>query len=313
MWIFSKNKITDTLGIDININSISIVKLAKKDNNRFDLVNYGILINKKKIIQTDDGIFEERDITLMLKNLLEEMGEIEKLKKLDVVMSIPHNISLMFNITIPQISDQELDRAVIFESRGLLPVAPSTVEINWQIISKNEKELKILVIAVPKEIIAQYKNIAKNLGLKIKTLEIRTFSLIRALDIDTKNILLVDFNSKSFNISFIKDGLMHISNTDKFIIADSEAFSASNKTANVDKLLNGINRFISAFPEKINKIALFSSDFDVNLIKKDLAKTIKISIDTPLCCSKIEYKDYIKNSIKEKMNVLISAIGLAMY
>ncbi|MEK9147625.1 MAG: pilus assembly protein PilM [Patescibacteria group bacterium] len=303
MWLFSKKKINETLGIDINNDFISIVKLRKNNDEHFELINYGILNTDKEIIQTDRAILEERDVSFMIKEILYKMNELKKINETDVIMSIPHNASFMFNLDMPNIPDQELNEAIKFEARSILPIAPSEAEINWQIISKNDNELKILVIAVPKEIIAQYKNISKKLGFSIKILEIRTFSLIRALGIGSKNTLLVDFNNKNFNISFIKNGLMSMSNSDKF----------AHKVVDVDKLAIGINNFIESLQEKIEKIALFSTNLDVNSIKSQLSKKIKISIDTMDSCSKIDCKGKLKTDLQEKKYILAPAIGLDMY
>ena len=303
MWFFSKKKFNAVLGIDINTDFISIVKLIKNNNARFKLINYGILNANKEILQTDQTVLPERDVSFMIKELLYKMNESNELNKTNVIMSIPYNASFMFNLDMPNIPEQELDKAIKFEARRMLPIAPSKAELNWQIISKNDNGFKILVIAVPKEIIAQYKNIAKRLGFSIKILEIRTFSLIRALEIGAKNTLLVDFNNKNFNISFIKNGLINMSNSDKF----------ADKIFNVDKLLNGINNFTEFLQEKIEKIVLLSTNLDVNSIKSQLSKKIKISIDTMDCCYKIDCNSQLKSVLEEKKYMLASAIGLAMY
>ena len=113
MWFFSKKKINDTLSIDINNDFISIVKLIKKNDARFELINYGILNTNKEIIQTDRAILPERDVSFMIKELLYKMDELKKINETNVIMSIPHNASFMFNLDMPNIPEQELDKAIL--------------------------------------------------------------------------------------------------------------------------------------------------------------------------------------------------------
>ena len=84
-------------------------------------------------------------------------------------------------------TSKELPNAVIFEARQHIPVPLSEVTIDWSLIGgevpdhRGKEKLQILLLAVPNEVIAQYRKIAELSKLEILALESEVFSIVRAV------------------------------------------------------------------------------------------------------------------------------------
>jgi len=91
--------------------------------------------------------------------------------------------------------------------------------LDWQLIkggpSKDGRTpLRILLVAVPNEIITQYQKIAASVGLKIVALEAEVFALTRALIKyqDKSNVIcLVDVGERSTTINIVAQGILKVS------------------------------------------------------------------------------------------------------
>jgi type IV pilus assembly protein PilM len=73
------------------------------------------------------------------------------------------------------------------------------------------KEVQVLLVAVPKDVINKYDRIIRLAGLKLEAIEAETFSLARSLVGNDKSpIVIVDTGDRSSNISIVDRGYIRI-------------------------------------------------------------------------------------------------------
>ncbi|MEZ4180650.1 MAG: type IV pilus assembly protein PilM [Candidatus Doudnabacteria bacterium] len=202
MW-FSRQK--SVLGVDIGTSDIKIVQINQdsKTLETYGIVNLPVPITTK--ITTD----ELASIIELLRNLVEKARVTTK----SCVVSLPNSAVFTSIIDLPQMSDKELDSAVRFEAKKYVPLPPSDIYLSWTMISQNQanKTLKILIIAVPKQIRDLYVKIFEQAGLELQAIEIEALSLIRTLVSDlSKNDVIIDIGGKVTGINFVKEGLLHL-------------------------------------------------------------------------------------------------------
>ena len=173
------------LGIDIGTSLIKIVSLAKSGN-RIKLENYGetsALTLYEKPFRTFDKntlYLSTPEIAKALKSILEE-GNI---RVKDAFFSIPDFSSFFTNFELPPMAKDEISQAIQFEAPQHIPLPLSEVATDWQLIgneAKNKKgaKLRVLLVAVPHEVINQYQEIARLCGLNLYGFEAEAFSLRR--------------------------------------------------------------------------------------------------------------------------------------
>jgi len=215
MSLFSKN----CIGIDIGTSSIKLVELEKRGG--ITLTNYGILGSDyfvDPILTTrKKGTLSiaEPNICGALSSILKESG----IKSKQAFFSIPDFATFFTTFNLPSMSGQEIADAVKYEAPRRIPLPLSEVTLDWQLIkggpsAEGRTPLRILLVAVPNEVIAQYQRIAISAGLKLIALEAEVFALVRALVKyqDTGNIIcLIDIGERTTTINIVPQGTLRIS------------------------------------------------------------------------------------------------------
>lgn len=208
IWNPFVGKQESRIGIDIGTASIKVVELAYSGE-KATLRNY-----VQFSADGDDNVTHysalkilDTQVVTIIKRMLEKAAIDAK----EAAISIPLFSSFSTLIELPNVSDDDLERAVRYEARKYIPVPMSEVQLDWLKVDhlSSPKSTKVLVVAVPAEIIKQYYNIAHALGLTLRTIELETFSAARALVRgDTQPIVLIDIGSRTTNISIAEKGMV---------------------------------------------------------------------------------------------------------
>jgi len=228
------------LGIDIGTSSIKIVELSRWGERR-KLENYGeieISALYKKPFRTFEKstlLLSNQNISRVIKAIIEEA----KIKTRQVIFSIPDFSSFFTNFDLPPMTKEELSQAVVYEARRHVPMPLGEVTLDWQVIggqiSNREKtEVKILLVAVPNEVINQYQEISEISGLELFALEAEVFGLLRSLvrEEEKKPIALVDIGAQTTTCSVIDNKILKTSHS--FDLSGNELTEVVSKSLGID-------------------------------------------------------------------------------
>ncbi len=178
-----KSRPERTVGIDIGTHSTKVIQL-KYVKDRAILETYGELLNSGYIKKGGgDGRgflrYQDNDIIELLRDLQREAN----IQTPDAVFSVPATSGFVTTASLPQMSKDEIEKAIPFEARRYIPVPISEVVLEWEIINDggDSKNILVLLIAIPKELIDKFRRISEGAGLKLHALEIETFSAARAI------------------------------------------------------------------------------------------------------------------------------------
>lgn len=226
---------TSCIGIDVGTSSIKIVELSKVGV-RVKLENYGetsILTLYEKPFRTFEKntfLLSSSDIGKIISAILEEAV----IQTKTAIFTIPDFSTFFTNIELPQMNKKELPGAVNFAAPQYIPIPLSEVALDWQLIEgkaggRLQTKLKILLVAVPNEVINQYRRIAKIIELETKFLEAEAFALLRSLDkTDKITIGLVEIGAQSTTCSIVDSGVLKSSHS--LNIAGNEMTQSLAKT-----------------------------------------------------------------------------------
>lgn len=211
------------LGVDIGTTSIKIAEI-KAGRQLPQLVNYGLLESSgyltraNKALQTSGLKIFEDEAAELLKLVIGKM----KPQTDEALATLPAFSVFMAVLDFPEMTPQELQKAMVFQARQYIPLPISEVAIDWLKVGEFEDEKgfrhqQILLISVPQEQIKKYQRIFKAAGLKLKALEIESLSLIRALvGNDSAPTVIVDIGSRSTNIVFVEKGQLRFNSQSDF-------------------------------------------------------------------------------------------------
>ncbi|OGZ32945.1 MAG: hypothetical protein A2V69_02995 [Candidatus Portnoybacteria bacterium RBG_13_40_8] len=220
-----KKKIKSCLGIDIGTASIKIAQL-KKEAEKFELETYGEISTKSYLERLNDAfqVTSLKTLEAVTRELLRVLLEKAETSTRQAVMTIPVFSSFVSVVEVPEMAEKELSHAIEFEARRYVPIPVSEVILDWRIIEagliKDDisprpfKGKRILLIAVPTEVINKYLKIADNLGLKILALELESFSLARSLmSGDRSSACILDIGARASSFTIFDRGTIQMSHS----------------------------------------------------------------------------------------------------
>ena len=171
----------DVVGLDITPNCIRIAQLSEnKDGWVLEKISSGQVGAPSSIheIETQRTLYVEK---------LKELVAASKLRTTNVAISIPISSAIIRNITLPLMSDQEIESAIEFDSLwgNIIQLADKLQDysIFWQVIRRNtaENTMELLFVASKLSEINQYVQIATRAGLNPVVVDVRCFASRNAL------------------------------------------------------------------------------------------------------------------------------------
>ncbi|HEX7586087.1 MAG TPA: type IV pilus assembly protein PilM [Patescibacteria group bacterium] len=214
------------LGIDIGTYSIKAVEIKVK-NNKPTLTNYA-WISLDDVKNKEHSTFDDTSWPTYLRRILKEA----KIGSKNAYVSIPAAGALITLVEFPDVAREDLDQAIRFEAHKYIPASLSDVVLSWDVVSiksKNqlvekfsdkskeepisgkENKIQVILVAAPKKKVEKYSELISGINLKLKVLEIDSFSLVRSLvGNDQGNFVIVDIGSRICNIILVEKGLIKV-------------------------------------------------------------------------------------------------------
>lgn len=201
------------VGVDIGTTSIKIVEL-QKIGDAFELKNYAeyrkSLEQKSLLTESTSFFLFEENLAITLKNLLTKA----KIKEKGVIISLPVFSSFFTLIEFPAMPPEEISGAVKFQAHQYIPVPLSEVVLDWQIVEEDissRNKIKILLVAVPKDIIEKYTKLSHDTEINLKALEIESFALVRSLISEEEPSLIFDIGGGTSSLTIVDRKVVRVS------------------------------------------------------------------------------------------------------
>ncbi|MDD2913277.1 MAG: type IV pilus assembly protein PilM [Candidatus Paceibacterota bacterium] len=222
------------LGIDMGTSSLRVVELGRRGK-KIWLENYG-----EAPLEIPDSFSEAGEKFLAPEketaDILVKICKAAKINTKDASIAVPDFFSFYVAFNLPTMARDEIIQAVEYEVRPHIPLPLSEITLDWMITEgePSKTPLKILVVAVPNNIIHYYREIANLAGLRLKTIEPEVFGLTRALigQEDEKEIIgLIDFGAKSTTCNIVEKGVLKMSHS--FRIGGTEFTNTLVRSLNI--------------------------------------------------------------------------------
>lgn len=337
------------LGIDFGTSSIKIVEL-ELNKQRVQLANYGWV---KIDFNGDDGEIDYNNkVKIYLQALVEKMNP----KSKAVYASMPSFSGLVTLIEFPNMKRSELDQAIQFEAHKYIPTSLDEVSISWDVVTKqNDKELKntsisssdkiqVLLVAAPREKVMKYEDFIRSTKLKIKAIELETFSLARSLvGDDMGTFIVIDIGFRACSIVLVEKGVVKVNRNidaggNEITDSIAENMNISKKRAEelkkqgkdfinsressiilptLDLITSETMRIINAYrnknkENKIDGVILSGGTAKLKGIDEYFSKSLEISTVIGNPWKKIVYAEELKPVIEKIGSSFSVALGLAL-
>lgn len=228
------------LGVDIGTAYVKIAEISRFGNRR-KLENYGSL-SANVLYEKPFRTFEKNTLLLSSGDIGKAIRAIiaeSKMTAKQAVFSIPDFSTFFTNFQLPPMTRQEIPDAIKYEAKQHIPFPLGEMTLDWRVIDgklsdKKEEKLKVLLVAVPNEVINQYRTIAQLSGLELFALEAEVFGLIRSLvgEDEKEPIGLIDIGAQSTTCSIVEKKNLVTSHS--FNMSGNELTVALSKSLNMD-------------------------------------------------------------------------------
>ena len=205
------------LGVDIGTTSIKIAELIPEKTgarlgNYATLETLGYLTRGTTALQASGLKIFEQEVGQYLKIAKDRMHT----NTVRAVASLPSFSVFSTIIDLPPMPEKEIVQAVQFKARQYIPLPISSVSLDFTRISPQ----RMLVFAIPNDIIAKYKAIFKVAGLELVALEAEGVSIARTLGVpsDTNDAptLVIDIGARSTALTVVSRGMAYITGQTDF-------------------------------------------------------------------------------------------------
>lgn len=224
----------NTVGIEVGSNSIKIV-YGSFNGKRISIKDYRILDTPDNAILPNHCINIDA-LTPKISTAITDM----KCRRKNCFVSLSSTKTIVRERRLPKVKPKEMNSLVRYEAEQFLPYDINDFSVDYKIIGEvNENDLKmfkVLIAAVPLDIIYSYMELIKACKLKIKGIDVFTNSIYKYartfLLEEGKNVLLVDIGGK-YTKSIIFSGKEYYANINSDI-GGRDATEGISHTMNLD-------------------------------------------------------------------------------
>lgn len=183
-------------GLDIGSTHVKVMQAGKN--------NQGLKVEKFALVEANP-----KDQSMAIKQAMKEAG-IRGTAEVNIALAESEVYSKI--IDTPKLSETELASSIQYEAEQYIPVALSEVELFHEVLAIqegiNEKMMKVLLIAVPKERIKSLLSLIDQAELLPKSLETELFSVKRLFSKEDKVQILLNCGYKTTDLIVLNKGMM---------------------------------------------------------------------------------------------------------
>ncbi len=225
MPLFQKKE-RSLLGVDIGTSSVKIIELEKTKEGTNAIVNYGFV---EQVQQAQRGLTqaESSSVAGYVRLILEKTHFSTK----KATAALPTYSVFTSLISLPAMSDEELESAVQWEAKKIIPLPLEEIELDPKILNrpvkgkggqlpfgKKEKEgevkekadesIRVLITGAAKDTVQRYSTIFQESGLELVSLETEMIALARALvGSDPTEVMILEIGANLTDIIVIEGGV----------------------------------------------------------------------------------------------------------
>ena len=191
------------LGVDIGASSVKISLLSREKGGRMKLLK---AVCEEYGSSSESGPQYQPE---MLSYILKKFLRNERwLKNIKVGISIAGQAAFVRLVTIPETDPKKLRQIVHYETQQQIPFPMEDVVWDFQVYSRQNGQLSVLLAAVKKELILSILSVAQECQFDVDFIDVSNWSVYNCLHYfipEIEKALILDCGAKTTNIIVIND------------------------------------------------------------------------------------------------------------
>lgn len=196
-----------SFGLDISDESIKFIELL---NNRSSITVHRHGEKKIPAGVIDSGKIKDKK---KMEEILIALSKEEGIKSVRV--SLPEEQVYLFNLRLEKAGLENVRESIELSLEEYIPIPAPDAIFDYEILSEDEKSLKLQVAAIPKNVIEDYLSVFKNSSISVKSFELEAQAISRAVVKrgDLSTYMIVDFGKKRTGIFIVSNGIVIFTST----------------------------------------------------------------------------------------------------
>jgi type IV pilus assembly protein PilM len=199
----------DIVGIDIGASSVKLVQLQESKNG-FQLKGLDREPLPPEAV-VDDSIMDSSVVVGAIRDLISR----NNIKSQDVASSVSGHSVIIRKISLPLMTEDELDKSIQWEAEQYIPFEMSEVFLDYHILGPDQNDqgqMEVVLVAAKKEFVDEYISVLKESGLHPVVMDIDCFAIeniyCSVYDDETFNVVgLVDMGASGVQINILKESV----------------------------------------------------------------------------------------------------------
>ena len=199
----------ESIGLDIGSSYLKVVQLKEKKG-RYELGVFEMIELPPELIVEGSII----DSLRLMESIKELMQKVRGKVKNAVVGIAGHASVIIRRISLPEMSEEELEESIKIEAEQYVPFDVEDVNIDFQRLGPKEEpgEMDVMLVAVKKDIINEYTAVVSEAGLNPVVVDVNAFALGNMYEVNyeiepEKNVALVNIGANTINLNVLKAGV----------------------------------------------------------------------------------------------------------
>jgi len=198
----------NAVGVDIGSHSIKVCLLSESGR--------GLFLKRFDVAPLPpDSVVDGAVMNFpQVQDKLKELVAANKLKGRPAVLSISGHSVIVKKISLPEMTQQELDASIMWEAEQYIPFDIKEVNVDVQILDPKagQGQMDVLLVAAKKDIINDYASIAVEAGLEPAVVDVDTFAGQNMFELNygfppNETIAIINVGASMININVISNGI----------------------------------------------------------------------------------------------------------
>ncbi len=204
-YILGRSNKDPLVAVDIGTSAIKVMQLdLTGDKPR--LINVGVTTTPEGAFNSN-VIVQEREVADSIRSLLES-NEIRNRK---AAIALPGPCAFIKKISVATCDLKTLEKNIKFEASNYIPHNVDAVNLDYQVVSRNETTMEVLLVAVKKEIVNSYISVVKQAGLEPMVLDIDYFAIENMFELNYKQLIeqtvaMVNIGARFSSVNIVQNG-----------------------------------------------------------------------------------------------------------
>jgi type IV pilus assembly protein PilM len=195
------------LGLDIGSSSVKLVQLREKKGG-YALQAFGVSRLPPETI-VDGALMNSAAVVQAIQDLVAE----QKVRARDVAIGVRGHSVIIKKISLPRMTQEELDESIQWEAEQYIPFDVKDVNIDTQILTPPDAagQMDVLLVAAKKEMIHDYTSVCAEAGLTPTVVDLDAFAVQNAFEVSYElapgeTVVLINVGAAVTNINVLAGG-----------------------------------------------------------------------------------------------------------